>query len=181
MTGKWFATKGEIASLSLGAMSLLVAALTGWDSLASKKAELVSGSLMLAAGILFLLLVFRIRKAIRHRKLGMMALEHQEMVHGLIREYLDLMRRWPTSEAVLNPFLISWRPTTGETIYGKDVEAVMAWTEKVDESLGRLEHDGQRPRIIIELRAGRRFGPVDCIKSLLEVSEFFRIAAKRLA
>src|SRR2546430_2687019 len=43
------------------------------------------------------------------------------------RQYRSMMRRWPTSEALTNPFITGWRPSIGQTQIDSDHQSVMDW------------------------------------------------------
>jgi hypothetical protein len=59
--------------------------------------------------------------------------EVKDELWGLIAEYMKMIRSWPTQEPILEPFILRWRPSVGETQYGRDVEAAMRWVERVQQ------------------------------------------------
>lgn len=57
--------------------------------------------------------------------LGKREVELLKRTRKLLEDMLQLMRKFPNSPAVLNPFSHNWRPLVGATDYGWDVKGVM--------------------------------------------------------
>ena len=89
--------------------------------------------------------------------------------------FMNLMRRWPNSPAVLNPFGKNWRPLVGETNIGADSEAVMNWRDELDQFLNAVRRTmGDRAKGLRLLRfADGEESPtaLNCLASLLDVQE----------
>jgi hypothetical protein len=57
--------------------------------------------------------------------------EIRDALVKLIIDYLKMLRRWPNEQPILEPFILQWRPAVGDTQYGRHIETVMQWTERV--------------------------------------------------
>lgn len=64
-------------------------------------------------------------------------------LYTLILEYFELAARFPSSHAVLTPFVNTWKPLVGNTQYGEDVRAMMAWHNSVGKFLRRYDNHPQ--------------------------------------
>ena len=107
-------------------------------------------------------------------------LRAQEEWLTLIHGYLDLMRRFADSEAVMNPFITTWRPSIGQTYYGEDVREVMAWSKKALNLVSRVDVFGSSLRLISAAKQAQRYGTLECVTELVAVVMFLGGVARRL-
>jgi hypothetical protein len=131
---KWFANKGQLIQVALSALACVLAGMKAIPDLGNGLAKPLPAAFALFA-ISTIASVQRIIVRSKRRKELNWLLDLHENAQSVMDGYLELVRRWPNSVAVNNPFILIWRPSVGETKIDADVTAVMAWMNTLGEFL----------------------------------------------
>lgn len=98
-----------------------------------------------------------------------------ETCRNLSSRFMELMRRFPSSPAIADPFGKTWRPLVGTTNFGEDVREVLRWHGDCQAFLGELEKglDSKNFGDLMIVQMIRNpmsyLGALDWLKSLYEI------------
>jgi len=111
---------------------------------------------------------------------GLLSPREKDLLKGcctLKDQFVELMRRFPKSPSLENPFGKTWRPLVGDTTFGEDVKEMMSWHKNCENLLNELEpvvgpDHFRRLRIVRMIHDPTSYmGRLDWLKSLHEIEE----------
>ncbi|MGH9359706.1 MAG: hypothetical protein ACRD1O_11125 [Terriglobia bacterium] len=93
------------------------------------------------------------------------------------QSYIELMRRFPNSAAVNNPFSTTWRPYVGNTTVPIDIQEMIAWHKDCMNFLNILESSGavkatrlRSLALVSSASGGQLFvNPIACLNGFSEI------------